>query len=390
MNNDSQMKLAKSDFVRCKICEKRAEATNIELCFRESKYLPSPIHLYHCSECEFYFTYPSDKNLYKAYYNENLNDQVGLYDGLSQIDENRYAAQAKLLSPHLESNEKFTIVDIGCGRGGLLFKLKKLFPNHTYIGLDPNAKDIVIEDITFTRNENIFNQADLIIFSHVVEHIVDLNEVEKSIRKIKKGGKVYIEVPDASRYSTYPRKEFLYQIDRIHTNHFNNYSLFKLLNKNNLQCVACGQNDFEYKDGAFYPAIYMVGELSPNINSKVTPEKRNSLTDLYQYWKLEKEKAKTFRQTIGAEPIVVYGFGDNFFRSKTDSGPLDGLTVACVIDKQYKDLAQSKYSKEFSFLPIDLAIEKYKKNPFIITVSWGAQEIERNLRNLGVTRIYQI
>jgi hypothetical protein len=93
---------------------------------------------------------------------------------------------------------------------------------------------------------------------------------------------------------------------------------------------------------------------------------------------------------IGDKPIVVYGFGDNFFRSRSAFGPLDGLKIVCIIDKQHETLSRSNYSNKFSFLSITLTLEKYKDYVTVITVSWDGQRIEDNLRDLGFNQIYQI
>jgi 2-polyprenyl-3-methyl-5-hydroxy-6-metoxy-1,4-benzoquinol methylase len=270
----TQYQTNKISYINCKICGQSAKATNLKLSFRESKYLPSKIELYYCADCEFVFTHPSNSAKYKSYYSENQNDLISLWDGQSHIDDDRYNFQVMKLTPFLKSKNKLTIVDIGCGSGILLLKLKKLFPNHNYIGIDPYQTHQIVNGILFTADDNCFYKVDIAIFSHTAEHLTDFRELEKTLQKIKYGGIVYVEVPDASRYSSYKRKEFLYHIDRLHVNHFSIYSLYKLLKKNNFQCEAYGANDFEYKDGALYPAAYFIGISSAAKTNSPPPPKQ--------------------------------------------------------------------------------------------------------------------
>lgn len=261
-----------------------------------------------------------------------------------------------------------------------------MFTENKYFGLDPNVKNTRSGNLTLMSNmTGIDCQFDLIIVSHTLEHLVDFEIMDKLRAMLKPSGLFFVEVPDASRYDRYDRKEFMYQLDRLHVNHFSLASLEKLLEKRGLKRVSSGSNDFEYKDGELYPAIYMVAEVNsgeiewPRIQSELGLD-----AHLRRYYLSEVAKAKKVQNRIGNGPIVIYGFGDNFFRSSGHNGPLERADIVAVVDKNHAVLKASSYASQYTFLSIEESLPLAGKHPFVITVSWGALTIEKQLKEMGV------
>lgn len=240
--------------VYCPICQGRAEPL-LELSFSERDWLPGTISLASCSECDFAFTSPADPDEYARYYSETTNDLLSQDDPSSEEWE-RYRTQAGFLSSLLARQEPKRVLDIGCGSGGLLRTLQVLFGQHHYHGVDPNVEvHTTSEGITFGRSwQQLEETFDLIVVSHALEHIVDLEEFSSLRRLLAPSGSLYIEVPDASRYADFPRREYLYYIDRLHINHFTPLSLKRLMGNWGLSVTWSGRHDFQYKDREPYPA----------------------------------------------------------------------------------------------------------------------------------------
>ncbi|GAB6107659.1 class I SAM-dependent methyltransferase [Fusibacter bizertensis] len=98
-----------------------------------------------------------------------------------------------------------SILEIGCGTGYLLNKLKLLGAN--VIGIEPGEEEQqarskydlnVITD--FFPSNQISEKFDIIIFYNVLEHINDLEDFLINVKKqLKSGGKAYFAVPDCEQ-----------------------------------------------------------------------------------------------------------------------------------------------------------------------------------------------
>jgi SAM-dependent methyltransferase len=131
----------------------------------------------------------------------------------------------------LNLNRSDSILEVGCGNGELLLKLKEAGFNNL-LGIDPFIK----RDIVYDQNLRILKktieqisdlQFDLIMFHHSFEHLDSPHETFQSINKLlKNGGKVLIRVPiiDSYAWENYktdwvqldpPRHYFLYTVKSI-------------------------------------------------------------------------------------------------------------------------------------------------------------------------------
>jgi SAM-dependent methyltransferase len=104
-------------------------------------------------------------------------------------------------------HEKFSLLDVGAGSGSPT-KTKSYFPRCAYHGIDRGnyrnddadfkAMDAFYEmDLTELKFDNIpDNYFDVMIMSHVIEHLQNGDKViEGLLKKLKSGGKIYIEYP---------------------------------------------------------------------------------------------------------------------------------------------------------------------------------------------------
>lgn len=158
-----------------------------------------------CKKCDFIFVenIPS-----KKYYEEYYRSQ-SKYEGVREHEVHEDQSISKLLSFTKKRILKDAeILDIGCSTGYLLSVLKKVGYKNL-LGIEPalKCKKIAKEKYGLkveTSDLNTFNSSkkyDLIILSMVLEHLV---EVKNSIKKIKKllknDGYLYISVPSTSNF----------------------------------------------------------------------------------------------------------------------------------------------------------------------------------------------
>ncbi|MCI1016467.1 class I SAM-dependent methyltransferase [Herbaspirillum sp. C7C2] len=378
----------------CPLCGTLPAQPLLSLSLSQRAGLPSDITVSVCAACDFAYVAPVDAQAYDRYYAANTNDQMSVHAEISELDARRYVTQADTLAAILGGPEALDVLDVGCGEAGLLRTLVARFPQHRYAGSDPNVKEDAPGGrgahprIRFNRSwQEIDQQFDVIILSHVLEHIVDLKDFSAIVGKLAPGGKIYIEVPDAAHYASAPRREFCYYFDRLHVNHFSLASLSDVVRSWGLGIRQAGRQDFTYKDGNPFPACYVIGAAGGD--SAAGLEARHGLPQaLASYLAQERDRAgRMAAQFVPGQEIVVYGFGDNFFRSRAAGGPLSACRVRAVIDARWEALSQSAYGGQYRFMDRDAALREHAGLPIVVTVSWGGETIGRMLAEAGAQKV---
>jgi SAM-dependent methyltransferase len=137
-----------------------------------------------------------------------------------------------------------TILEIGCGMGGILFPFK--MRNYKVKGIDfgeefvKKGREIGL-DLTNESIDQLISQHekfDLVILSHLLEHIVDLNLFLSKIKKLLSDkGKLFISVPGLkSIHLTYSSDILLY-LQNAHSWNFSQNTLVALLYNNGFDII---------------------------------------------------------------------------------------------------------------------------------------------------------
>lgn len=214
-----------------------------------------------CTQCGFVFADVSADALFEEAYTDYYK-KINKYTswesgggGVTKWDAARMEAMAYDIDAMLDGNTDASVLDIGCGSGGLLLALKNAgYLNLSGIDISDNCienvknkgiyaftADFAIED--FTRNTQLHGKFDCVVLSHVMEHVYDLPKaVSNAVSCLKEGGLLYVEVPDAIRYPEYFSIPFHY-FDLEHINHFDRMSMNNLLLKQNLECLLHKQKE---------------------------------------------------------------------------------------------------------------------------------------------------
>jgi len=129
------------------------------------------------------------------------------------------------------------VLDLGCGAGGLLAVLQAQGLNQVE-GLDPDPSAVQAARARGLRlREGLIHDAvthcageryDLIVLSHVAEHLRDLHSLPALARLLAPQGRLYIEVPHPGGYACGERPPYYY-FDSEHINHFSAQALARLL-----------------------------------------------------------------------------------------------------------------------------------------------------------------
>lgn len=220
-----------------------------------------------CEKCGFIY---GDTNVTQAIlddYYENLSKYedktISTGGGYTIHDKNRLKSAAEYIAAKFD-DKGIKIVDIGCAIGGLLEQLRNQgFINLT--GIDPSISCVEITQSEKNCNcyhsslfniEEKFGKYDLVILSHVWEHILDLNTAIKSIEKIlNPNGYIYIECPNAMLYREIIHAPFQ-EFNTEHINHFTEQSFKNFFGINNYSCIDIGNRVIQIASGEDYNAVF--------------------------------------------------------------------------------------------------------------------------------------
>lgn len=310
----------------CPICGLEAGEPIIELRFGEKANLPGVVTLHGCADCDFAFTWPRDPTGYRDHYAAVANDTA------QRHGQYRNMPQAEILAGLIASRPIRSVLDFGCGGGGLLHVLAERFPRVQFLGFDVNAD--FPSDLPNLRFSDRFpeDRHDLVILSHVVEHMADIDQIKGLFDLVADGGLVHVETPDPKLYATFPQPHFGFYVDRLHINHFSQRSILKIAPRG-FDVVAGGTYRMPYALGDFYPAQYAV--LQDRRGELAIPEA------IEAYLKSETPRWADVHAELKDRRFFVYGFGDNFHRALLPGGPLHGLgdNIIAVIDRNAAMLA---------------------------------------------------
>jgi 2-polyprenyl-3-methyl-5-hydroxy-6-metoxy-1,4-benzoquinol methylase len=164
---------------------------------------------------------------------------------------NRGRAVAELVAPHFAADQSLRILDIGAGFGHILHALGTAFPKATLHAIEYSALCVRhLRGIGITVDsesvETVLERAgepwDLIILSHVLEHLREPAETLEAIRsRLAPGGLLYVEVPNITREGlrTYPDHFWAPRYDEPHTMFFTQDVVTRVLERAGFASVFC-------------------------------------------------------------------------------------------------------------------------------------------------------
>ncbi len=255
-------------------------------------------------------------------------------------------------------NKNIRILDIGCSTAGQLAGFKKLGYKNL-LGVDPSpactkaAERLYgIEVRTSTISTIDFESAsfDLILLVGVLEHVSSLAPVLKKIKGLlARGGKLYLEVPDALRFDAFddaPYQEFSME----HIIFFSPQSLNNLLIKHGFKNLWNKQNDRRYSASTIMSNISALFENADFEQGTIIPDDA-SRTALNGYIKssrrVEERIVEIIKKFVNSrEEILVWGVGTHTQRLLEITNFSD-LNISAFID------SNSRYhGKKMNGVPI--------------------------------------
>jgi 2-polyprenyl-3-methyl-5-hydroxy-6-metoxy-1,4-benzoquinol methylase len=358
----------------------------------EGHLLPSEYDVVNCENCGFVFadTQASQK-IYDRYYTEmskyeDVNTASG--GGDKHYDLHRLNEMADRIEQILSKNYFSSILDIGCGNGGLI----KILYDRGYknvVGLDPSVACVdrirnqgIEAHLGGLFSENKINKRfDILILSHVFEHIYDLGEAVTNLKDwINTEGLIYVETPDASKYPEYYIVPYYY-FDTEHINHFSKLHHQNLFGNLGFELVKSDQLEIMVSEKQKYPAVFSVFKYI-GIPQHIKPD-----FSLVERIKLFTQLSTNSKQVqiineyfLSQIPIIIWGAGNYTLRLLSDTN-LKNCNIVHFVDSDSKKWGLTINGKPI-FSP---SSENLQSNDVLVCSALHGQEISKQLGVLNPT-----
>jgi SAM-dependent methyltransferase len=272
------------------------------------------------------------------------------------------------------------VLDIGCGSGAFLKTLlaSSCGPTLDALGVDPSpacvaaARQLGIPAITgtITSIEKVYFPFDAIFLIGVLEHIRELDPaVERLAELLSPGGRIFVEVPDCSVYSTEdaPFQEFSIE----HINFFTLESLRNLMSLRGFYRIAAGR--------ATRPALETCGHVIWSVF-----ERRWEHLRIEHYIKDSARREAELAEKIASlpKPLIVWGVGTHTLHLLA-AGALKRADVAFFVDSDphcreiaFDDAAGALAAEDPSCITVFPAI------PILICTRGFQNEIEAQIKSM--------
>ena len=311
------------------------------------------VNLTFCHHCSFIFNANFDANI-MDYDDQYQNEQSHSFYFQNYLDE--------IIELFLVKNfHEKKIVEIGCGKGYFLEKLRKNGFNVT--GFDPayeGTSPYIIKDYFSDKYSDL--NADLIVLRHTLEHIQNPLRFLHSIGSaVGYRGMIYIEVPD---FRWILKKKAFWDIFYEHCNYFSLESLGSVFQKSEQSSLFSNQY------------MYLLADLK-NLREQAKP---NTTSHLFNLSSSQLNKQLHFYQGFVREHhgMLVWGAGakGSTFVNLTD---VNREYISCLVDinpkKQGRYIAKTGHS---IISPVQLA--DFEGGDILVMNDNYYQEIQKEIK----------
>lgn len=315
---------------------------------------PPEVDIVGCARCGLVFSdiASAQAELDEAYEQHSKYADTSLYEDHEETaaiapdapwDLDRLEKTAAFLATKI-ADKSVRVLDAGCATGSLLGFLKREgFTN--LVGLDPSpvatATATRLHDVETVAGSFItppagLGQFDVIVLSHVLEHLLEVRAAVASMFSLlRPDGVVYLEMPDATRYAINLVAPF-HDFNTEHINHFSPQTLRWLMAAHGFSEVEVGRKTVLCSPTDPYPALFGIWrrpEHSVTATGDVIPDEELAAA-MHTYVDRSRELMSQYttllNESIQGGEIVVWGAGQ--LTMKLLAGPLRDERVRAVID----------------------------------------------------------
>lgn len=341
-----QLKKTENLGISCPVCHsvKWSVLGSIKYVLFDDEPLEDRYKVVSCASCGYVQNYtPSTQKDYDKFYEASFYSTAYIERSLTGNEKQYFNQTVDLLARVIEQRD-LAIFDIGCGVGYLLETLQ----THGYsnlFGVDPSLSCVdLLNDKKGIKCEQgsisaipFHNQyADIVILSHIIEHLLDLETALQSVaNKLVPNGKVYVEVPDSTRYEKFsngcPLRFFYFQ----HIIHFDAHHLRNLFSSKGFIEVASGSRERDEK-GFVMPCIWGVYQKADTQETTYIPD--STLAIQFNHWidECSLDAGGVFRSLAERQvPVYLWGIGIHA-QMMLAMSPLRDCNIRAFVDKSEK------------------------------------------------------
>ncbi len=341
--------------------------------------LPPCYDVVACAACGMvYADTPAPQAAYDHYYaafSKYEDAALASGSGVDALDARRLDQTAAAIAARLPREAR--ILDVGCAAGGLLAALGRLGYRSLH-GVDAapgcaaavRAQGHGAHCLPLSRLGELAAAGpfDAIILSHVLEHLADLAGVMKGVAALATpGGLVYLETPDAGRYTDYPYVPF-YFFDSEHINHFDPRQLALLGARFGLRADAVGERRLEVAPGRFYPAAW--AWLTNDAAAEVLPAANLPLAAAVRRYVAACGAAPRYavlrRLADEGTQVIVWGAG-SLAQRLFGEGALAACRIVAIVDRD-----RNKQGKRFGSFTVEAPEAALERNPDAVVLVLAA------------------
>lgn len=249
---------------KCPLCEcnNGKKLGTLKYTLFDDNPLPNEYTIISCNKCGLIFY---DTSLIQSNYSDFYMNCIrgSEYDNVkSDINESKYIENIiNIISPYI-IDKNSNICDIGCGNGLLLKKLKSFNYTNLYgVDLSQSCIEPLKQEGINVGNGSVLNipfdtKMDIIIVSHILEHIIDIKSSLESIRnKLSNNGIIYVEVPNTNSYNKTKNISPIKYFHHQHITHFDKFHLINLFENNGYTKILSGHSS-RLKEDLKIPCIW--------------------------------------------------------------------------------------------------------------------------------------
>ena len=236
----------------CPVCEGREGYALAQLCYALFDDLKMPGHktLVQCYKCGMlYDDVHFSANQLQEYYRRNEHYAVSSIGGSGSVSKDNKARYDRIINL-LKPGSDGVILDFGCGQGGFISRC--LEHGLKAAGIEPSAKSRevtqeaglhVYEFIDTFIKKNPTCKVQAVVFSHVLEHLMNPIHLTQVLAEYANDALVYIEVPDAGSYLS-PNAVRWQEMYFEHLSHFRKQNIAEFARRSGIEIKKEGETPF--------------------------------------------------------------------------------------------------------------------------------------------------